>query len=54
MEGDLILSVDGYEVGGVDGLHRVLTEERVGQVVTVKVLRGVEVVGLEVTPTESK
>lgn len=53
VEGDLILAIDGYATPGVDSLHRLLTEERVGQVVTVKVLRGTEIVNLEVTPTQS-
>jgi S1-C subfamily serine protease len=54
VEGDLLLSVDGYPVDGVDALHRLLTPERVGQVVPVKVLRRTEMLNLELTPTESR
>lgn len=53
VEGDIILAIDGYPIEGVDSLHRLLTEERIGQVVTVKVLRGRELENLQVTPTES-
>lgn len=52
-EGDVVLSLDGYATTGVDGMHRLLTEERTGQVVPVRVLRGTELVTLEVTPSES-
>lgn len=54
VDGDVIVSVDGYEVDGIDALHRLMGEERVGQVVGVRVLRGREVIRLEVTPEASR
>ena len=51
MDGDVILSLDGYAVGSIDELHRLLNEDRIGQVVTLKVLRKTETHNLEVTPT---
>lgn len=48
--GDLILDADGAEVGGVDALHRLLVADRVGGEVTLRVLRGAEVLTLVVTP----
>ncbi len=37
--GDVVVALDGEPVTGVDALHRLLTEERVGQSVTLTVLR---------------
>jgi S1-C subfamily serine protease len=52
-EGDIIVSVDGYEIEGIDALHRLMNEERIGQVVGMRVLRGTEVIPLEITPTHA-
>jgi S1-C subfamily serine protease len=40
LAGDLILSLDGTTVTGIDDLVRLLSAERIGQRVTVSVLRG--------------
>ena len=55
-EGDIVVSFDGKPVGAIDDLHRMLTEERVGQAIGVVVLRGggVEKVELMITPAESR
>jgi S1-C subfamily serine protease len=37
--GDVIVALDGEPVSGVDGLHRLLTEERVGRPIALTVLR---------------
>ncbi len=37
--GDVVVALDGEPVSGVDALHRLLTEERAGQAVTLTVLR---------------
>jgi S1-C subfamily serine protease len=52
-EGDLILGLDGQSVGGIDDLHRLLTEERVGIKVPMRVLRRPEILTLHIVPAES-
>ncbi len=51
-EGDLMLSFDGESVSGVDDLHRLLTEERVGSEVPVRVLRHPEILTIPLVPEE--
>ncbi len=51
-EGDVIVSFAGGETPRVDSLHRVLTADRIGQPAELRVLRGVELLGLAVTPLE--
>jgi S1-C subfamily serine protease len=48
--GDLLVAIDGREMGSVDDLHRFLTEWPVGQPVQVDVVRGGERVPLRVVP----
>jgi S1-C subfamily serine protease len=48
--GDLLLDVEGGELTGVDALHRLLTAERIGRSVRLRLLRGREVATLEVVP----
>jgi S1-C subfamily serine protease len=50
--GDMIVGFDGKGVGSIDELHRMLTEEKVGVISELTVLRGVEKVKLYVTPRE--
>ena len=52
-EGDVILDLDGHPVAGVDDLHRLLTEERVGVRSPVRVLRDSEPLVLDITPRQS-
>jgi S1-C subfamily serine protease len=52
-KGDLILGLDGHAVGGIDDLHRLLTEERVGMKTPVRVLRRPEILTLQIVPAES-
>ena len=54
VEGDLIVAFDGNTIGGIDDLHRVLTDDRVGVPAKLTVLRRVEKLEIEVTPVESK
>lgn len=54
LEGDLVIAFDGMTVAGIDDLHRLLTDERVGRVVPVTVLRGTERLCLEIAPSESR
>jgi S1-C subfamily serine protease len=50
--GDLIVAYDGQPVGGIDDLHRLLTAERIGQAVTVSVLRRTRKLELAATAVE--
>jgi S1-C subfamily serine protease len=52
-EGDIIVEFGGEGVAGSDDLHRLLTEERIGQRVAVSVIRGTDRVTLQVMPTET-
>ena len=51
--GDVIVSLDGVAVGGVDDLHRALTGERAGVEVPVGVLRRAELVVVSARPDEA-
>jgi hypothetical protein len=37
----------------MDDLHRLLTDQRIGEPQEIKVLRGVEILTLEITPEDS-
>jgi S1-C subfamily serine protease len=52
--GDVILVFDGMSVSGVDDLHRLLTEEKIGSPVPVAVLRRGERRQLTIVPGESQ
>ena len=54
MTGDVILAFAGAAVSGVDDLHRLLTEERIGAPAPVVVLRRGERRQLTVVPAESR
>ena len=51
-EGDVMVSYDGMAVAGIDDVHRLLTETRVGQEVPVEVLRRGEKVVRPIVATE--
>ena len=53
-EGDVIVRFAGEPVSGVDDLHRLLTEERIGVRTTLTVVRRAERRDLEVIPIESQ
>ncbi len=52
-EGDVIVAYDGNEVVGIDDLHKLLTEERVGVSLALTIIRGQEKRVLSVVPEES-
>ena len=52
-EGDIIIGLDGHHVAGIDQLHRLLTEERIGTEVALTVIRRVEKLDIAVMPGES-
>jgi S1-C subfamily serine protease len=53
-EGDVIVALDGKTIAGVDDLHRVLTDARVGTSSTLTVLRWTERLELRVVPEEAR
>jgi S1-C subfamily serine protease len=53
-EGDLILAFGKEPVGGIDDLHRLLTEPRIGEATPVTLLRLGRKLMLEITPEESR
>jgi S1-C subfamily serine protease len=53
-EGDIIVALEGQPVSGVDDLHRVLTDVRVGVSCSLSVLRWTEKLELHIVPEESK
>jgi S1-C subfamily serine protease len=52
-EGDVIIALDGKPVAGVDDLHRLLTEARMGVSSSLTVLRRTEKLELQVVPEET-
>jgi S1-C subfamily serine protease len=52
-EGDIIIAIDGRDVAGIDQLHRLLTEERIGKESSVTVIRRTEKLEIAVRPGES-
>jgi S1-C subfamily serine protease len=53
-EGDVLLEYDGIPTSGVDDLHRLLTEARLGMASSITILRGVEKQTLPIVAEESK
>lgn len=51
--GDIVVGFDGDAVGGIDDLHRILLEERIGRQVEITILRHGRKRSLAVTPGES-
>ena len=54
VEGNLIIAFDGRPVAGIDDLHRLLTDARVGVPSQVTILCGTEKLDLSLTPTEGR
>ena len=54
LEGDVIIGVDDYPTPGIDDLHKLLTEGRIGQKSSLLVIRGTQKLNLEVIPQESR
>ena len=48
-EGDVIVALDGHDVSGIDQLHRLLTEERIGKATAITVIRRTEKLDISVT-----
>src|SRR6184192_4137659 len=53
-EGDIIIGFDDRPTAGIDDLHKLLTEQRIGRKSSLMVIRGTEKVAIDVTPEESR
>jgi S1-C subfamily serine protease len=53
-EGDIIIAFDGQPVSGIDDLHKLLTEEKMGVKSTVTIIRRTEKMTLAIVPEESR
>lgn len=49
-EGDIIVALDGHDVSGIDQLHRLLSDERIGKETALTVIRRTEKLEINVTP----
>jgi S1-C subfamily serine protease len=54
LEGDIIVGFEDHSIAGIDDLHKLLTEDRIGHKSALVVLRGTEKLSLEVVPEESQ
>ena len=52
-EGDVVVEFDGQPVAGIDALHKLLTEEKIGKRSTLAIVRHTEKLRLEIVPQES-
>src|SRR5262245_251494 len=53
-EGDTIIGFDDHPIKSIDDLHKLLTEERIGQKSSLVVIRGTNKISLEVVPQETR
>src|SRR5437588_7284239 len=53
-EGDIIIGFDDHPTGGIDDLHKLLSEDLIGHKSSLVVIRGTEKLRLEVIPEESQ
>jgi S1-C subfamily serine protease len=52
-EGDIIMAIDGHEVPSVDHIHKFLAERPIGNPIKLSVIRGLELIEVEVVPVET-
>jgi S1-C subfamily serine protease len=53
-EGDIIVSFEDHVTSGIDDLHKLLSEDRIGHKSSLVVIRGTQKLKLEVIPEESR
>jgi len=53
LAGDLIVSFDDQPIQGIDDLHKLLTDERIGRQTPVTVIRGTQKLSFQIVPRES-
>jgi S1-C subfamily serine protease len=54
LAGDIVIEFDGNPMRGIDDLHKLLTDERIGQTCPVTIIRGVQKLTFTVTPKETR
>lgn len=54
LTGDIVIDFDGYPIRGIDDLHKLLTDERIGRNTPVTVIRGVQKLSFVVVPKEAR
>src|SRR5678816_4398795 len=54
LAGDLLVEFDSYPIRGIDDLHKLLTDERIGRKIPVTVIRGVQKLMFDIVPREAK
>src|SRR5690349_11731069 len=50
LAGDIVIEFDGNPIRGIDDMHKLLTDERIGRACPVTIIRGVQKLTLTVTP----
>lgn len=53
-ERDIIVAYGAHSVGGIDDLHRILSEEEIGQSVKLTAVRGADQLALQIVPAKSR
>jgi S1-C subfamily serine protease len=51
--GDVIVSLNGHPVAGIDDLHRLLGAEAIGAKLPITIVRGAEKRDLDIVPQDS-
>ena len=54
LAGDLVVEFDGYPIRGIDDLHKLLTDERIGKKIPTTVIRGTQKLSVDVVPKEKR
>ena len=54
LAGDIVIEFDGYPIRGIDDLHKLLTDERIGRSCPVTIIRGVQKLTFTLTPKEAR
>src|ERR1041384_8230538 len=54
LAGDLVVEFDGQPIRGIDDLHKLLTDERIGKKTPVTIIRGVQKLSFDLVPKEAK
>src|ERR1043166_8019028 len=52
--GDIVIEFDGNPIRGIDDLHKLLSDERIGRKYPVTIIRGVQKLNFDVVPREAK
>jgi S1-C subfamily serine protease len=53
LAGDVIIGFDGQPIRGIDDLHKLLTDERIGVKTSIEIIRGTQKLTLEIVPLEA-